>query len=176
MDDAYTLEEIDDLLRQQVEEDYKGYTKIEIPDEYLEGKSTSKELDPKDGALGSKGNLTVESVRRRIRENDRIVISSGDGGLATGVYLCDIYEHRAEVDLPPNTFALADEPDPVGYSSLSPQVRGIVQSIRSNPSGNRLVVFTYTIVARFDLSGRLINRTIPTTLPAGFDYTYTLFQ
>lgn len=120
---VYTLEELDDLIQQQFEEEYKGYTKIENVNDYLKNKTTTSDTDIKNSEKALPVPLSVQAIKTKLQENYRIILTNQEGGLATGTYFCDLYVHKAEVNLPPNTLGLAYVPNPVGYSSLSPQAK-----------------------------------------------------
>lgn len=166
-DAVYTLKEIGDLIQQELENEYKGYTKIESLNDYIG--SNVAATDQAKTVL-----LYVQSFRSRIQQDQFLVLANGDGGLATGIYICDIYQHKAEVELPPNRYALAEVPNPVGYNNISQQVLGITQYINSGPTGNKLVILTYTIFVKSNMLGQNINITLPSDIGYGFYYAYRI--
>jgi hypothetical protein len=168
MENVYTLNEIDNLIK----EEFKGYKKVEDLSKSLRSKVIPKSTDLKQVLSGLTGPFTANAVQSKIRSNEKVILSNGDGGLATGVYICDIYMFKAEISLPLNSVGMAEIPNPVGYNNLNEQVLGITSYTNSSATKNEFIVYTLTIHVKYNLLGQYINRVIPTTLQNGFNYTY----
>jgi hypothetical protein len=119
-----------------------------------------------------RGPYLAKAVKTRNQKDIKIALSNGHGGLATGIYFCDVYVHKAVISLPLNTVGRADIPNPVGYNNITNQESGITTFMNSSQTKNELIVYTTTIHVKWNILGQSINVVIPNSLPNTFNYKY----
>ncbi len=169
LEGAYTLSEIDNLIKEEFEKEFKGYKRLENDEKSIYFDYQSKLDSEKSSWVGP---FTASAQRIVLRRDERILISNGDGGLAVGVYFCDVITYRARISLPSNAVGRVDVPTPSGYNNLTDLSIGITTYQNTGPSGTELVAETTTIFVKYNLLGQTLNRTIPNNLQDGFPYTY----
>ncbi len=111
--------------------------------------------------LVQKGPFYTSGTPERQQTNVRVRILN-DVILSPNVYICDIYYIGGKITLPSN--AIVGEiglPDPCGFKNWSTQEKGIIWNLSSESSGKVLQWSFYTMVVRYDMSGRALNYTTP---------------
>ncbi len=117
------------------------------------------------------GPFTVNSTLTRIRENTRLFLSNIPG-LASGIYICDVYQCTAEVTLPNGAVMLYESSSKVGFVSSSTQEIGVSVS----QVGNRYNFYTYSIVPKFTVLGQSLPFSVHPTDLQGTTFTYSYLQ
>ncbi|TXD82198.1 hypothetical protein ESY86_15310 [Subsaximicrobium wynnwilliamsii] len=172
--DVLTLEDIDNMFK----EEFKDYEEVKISNKLeidgLKNKSLLKD-ENLNRSPTLNGPFTVNAVQSLVFSNKKILFSGGQGGLATGIYICDIYKFQSVVSIPLNGAPAADLPTPSGYISASSQTVGINEYTNTTQTSKQYVIATWMINVKYNLNAQFINIDLPNTLQNGFDYTYYYF-
>jgi len=97
----------------------------------------------------------------KIQTNYKMVIS-GQSGVATGVYFCDVYRYMAVITLPANSVGYPNSVTPEGFSNYTNQTSGYTHYF--NSGSNTMTVASYKIIVKTNIIGQAVNKTIPSTL------------
>ncbi|MEN9919540.1 MAG: hypothetical protein RL662_1976 [Bacteroidota bacterium] len=108
------------------------------------------------GPYYSTGNMILAS------KNEKVIIRSGDKGIPTGAYICEVYCFTQQVKLPADAVvARVDIPSPAGYSNYSTQTKGVNWTMTTNTTGTYLSFTFYTLIVKYDMAGRFLGYVIP---------------
>ncbi len=95
-------------------------------------------------------------------KNQKIVVRSGDLGIPTGTYICEVYSFRQKIKLPSNAVtAKVEFPSPAGYSNYTTQTKGVNWSMSTEATGTYVSFTFYTLRIMYDMAGRLLGYVIP---------------
>jgi hypothetical protein len=108
------------------------------------------------------GPFYVQGTATKTSSRTKMVIPSGQiPGIATGIYICDIYSISTRVNLPTNTIAQVYIPVPCGYYNYNTKAIGINYTQSLSNSGTSLYMQTFTMVIICNMSGQSIGKAWP---------------
>lgn len=97
----------------------------------------------------------------KIQTNYKIIIS-GQSGVATGVYFCDVYRYMTVITLPANSVGYPNSVTPEGFSNYTNQTPGYTYV--SNSGSSEMTVASYKIIVKTNMLGQAVNKTLPASL------------
>jgi hypothetical protein len=107
------------------------------------------------------GPYTTSMPATKTLSNYKMVVS-GQPGLATGVYFCDVYQYKANISLPANSIGYPNSVTPQGVSNFSNQTLGYTYYTASGTTV--MSVVSYKIYVRTNIIGQVVNKTFPSNL------------
>lgn len=107
------------------------------------------------------GPFTISMPVTKILSNYRMTVS-GQVGLATGVYFCDVYQYKAEITLPANSVGYSNSVTPQGFSNYSNQTPGYTCFTASGSTV--MSVVSSKIYVRTNILGQVVNKVFPSNL------------
>jgi hypothetical protein len=109
------------------------------------------------------GPFSTNMIASKIQSRYKMVVR-GQSGLATGVYICDVYKYSATINLPIGTLAgYPNSVTPQGFSNYSNQTLGYTYYTASG-SSNELNVVSYKIHVLYNALGQTVNKVYPSNL------------
>ncbi|WP_304251854.1 hypothetical protein [Parabacteroides gordonii] len=108
-----------------------------------------------------RGPFYVSSEPFEAYTKQKIVLNSSSG-LATGVYVCDVWLTMGKIVLPVSAYAgKIGMPNPAGYSDYSHQEKGVNWSISTTNKGIQINWSFNTLVVKSDMAGRRYHKVLP---------------
>lgn len=127
----------------------------------VETRSSLSNSVPSMMGMNAYGPFYTTGKPRKIIGSTKVILKSAPG-FSPGVYFAEVWITTGKILLPSNAkLGTIETPNPAGYINWSTQERGINFQLSAIKEGLQLSWNFYTMVIKYDISGRRINRTIP---------------
>lgn len=123
------------------------------------------------------GPFTVASTMQKTLTNHQVILTTAEG-YENAIYLCDIYQSVASVDLPAKALLSLESTSVAGYRSyqMVPKSAGTYWFQAHSDTDDTYQIATWHIIPKYTQGGERVNNALLPTDTVGPTFTYFYLQ